>query len=168
MKKLISLLLSVCMVTTVLVGSVAAAPMEVQAESPAASSDLDRASGLVYGPWFGNGNEAWSTSIQGWAGYAGAIASTLVAFLPSVTAKAAAAKVASGALFIKGMGWEHEYTYGTVKKSYREVSYSDGSFAYFESKFIIDTTVVCTNGQEKKLGKVTEYYKGTSPMRLDN
>lgn len=167
MKKLISLLLSVCMVTTVLVGSVAAAPMEVQAESPAASSDLDRASGLVYGPWFGNGNESWNSNPIFGMAIAGWIFEGLTTVIPTAPARAASFTIGS-ALTNLSKTTQLAYTYGTVKKTYREVSYSDGSFAYFQSKFVINTTAVDEDGVEYRISPVTEYYEGSSPMRLDN
>ena len=61
MKKLISGLIVLVMITAFMTGSVfAAAPGE-----PTESFDADtRASGITYGPWFGNGNESWSTDIK--------------------------------------------------------------------------------------------------------
>ena len=77
MKKLISGLIVLVMITTFMTGSVfAAAPGE-----PTESFDADtRASGITYGPWFGNGNESWSTDIKSLA----SATSTITALYPQL------------------------------------------------------------------------------------
>lgn len=123
------------------------------------------ADGLVYGPWFGNGEEVWTTSLQEWADFISKVSGAVKAIVPDPTAKEIANSLYIGAKVIIATGFEINYTYGTVYKSYREVKYSDGSFAYFQSKYVVVATVVDTDGREEGLPAVTHYYEGPYPMR---
>ena len=84
MKKLISGLIVLVMITAFMTGSVfAAAPGE-----PTESFDADtRASGITYGPWFGNGNESWSTDIKSLASATSTITGAISFCLPPSAAR---------------------------------------------------------------------------------
>ena len=69
--------------------------------------------------------------------------------VPDPTAKLIAKSLYGAAEVVIATGFEIDYTYGTVYKSYREVKYSDGSFAYFQSKYVVVATVVDTAGGKK-------------------
>ena len=86
--------------------------------------------------------------------------------VPDPTAKLIAKSLYGAAEVVIATGFEIDYTYGTVYKSYREVKYSDGSFAYFQSKYVVVATVVDTSGREEDLPAVTHYYEGSYPMRI--
>ena len=45
------------------------------------------ADGLVYGPWFGNGEEVWTTSLQEWADFISKVSGAVKAIVPDPTAK---------------------------------------------------------------------------------
>ena len=90
--------------------------------------------GLVYGPWFGGVSSYYSESFSETLTMAAALASLLIPFLNS---EEVAVKAASGILGY--LGWTVNVTPGEWvaadrRKCYREVKYSDGTFAYFQTK----------------------------------
>ena len=161
MKKLISGLIVLVMITAFMTGSVfAAAPGE-----PTESFDADtRASGITYGPWYGNGNESWSTDIKSLASATSTITGAISFCLPPSAARSIGGEI-SGALSAIAIAWPDCYTYGTVQKEYREAHYSDGTFAYFQSHYTVKAYAV-SNGKTTYLGTFHEYYEGSYPMRL--
>ena len=161
MKKLISGLIVLVMITAFMTGSVfAAAP-----GAPTESFDADtRASGITYGPWFGNGNESWSTDIKSLASATSTITGAISFCLPPSAARSIGGEI-SGALSAIAIAWPDCYTYGTVQKEYREAHYSDGTFAYFQSHYTVKAYAV-SNGKTTYLGTFHEYYEGSYPMRL--
>ena len=124
------------------------------------------ADSMIYGPWFGNGEEVWTTSVQEWADFVSRVSAVVQRVVPDPTAKLIAKSLYGAAEVVIATGFEIDYTYGTVYKSNREVKYSDGSFAYFQSKYVVVATVVDTSGREEDLPAVTHYYEGSYPMRI--
>ena len=123
---------------------------------------------IIYSNWFGNGEENWTTSVQDWAEFIAKVSGAVGAVVPDPTAKAVAKSLYAGAKVIIATGFEIDYTYGTVYKSYREVKYSDGSFAFFQSQYIVMATAVDIDGREEQLPSVTHYYEGPYPMRVSD
>lgn len=161
MKKLISGLIVLVIITTFMTGSVLAAAPGENAELSNAET---RASGITYGPWFGNGNESWSTDLKSFSEITGKLTKIIGAFIPETSAKSIAQGIA-GALDGISVAWPDCYTYGTIQKEYREAHYSDGTFAYFQSHYTVKAYAV-SNGKTTYLGTFHEYYKGSYPMRL--
>lgn len=158
MKKFLSVLLTVVMIATLCIGSSVTALAGTCPEDP----------NMDYGPWFGYSETSWSTSIQGWSYFVRDVSEEIRDYIPQKEAKAVAAALYKAADFIIDIGFEVDYTYGTIEKEYREVFYSDGTFAYFQTRFDVYTTVVSTDGTEEDLPVESGCFEGSSPMRLSD
>ena len=58
-----------------------------------------------------------------------------------------------------------DYVYGNIHKRYREV-YVNGVFSYYQTEYTV-TAWLHHDGKDIYGGETTEYYEGTSPMRLE-
>lgn len=91
-------------------------------------------SGLIYGSWFGGADSYYSASLSESLRLASVL---FLAFTPFVSSTSIATKAAQSIATIIGSGiWVSKGQYVRVDrtKRYREVKYSDGSFAYWQTK----------------------------------
>lgn len=160
MKKFLSVLLTVVMIATLCIGS--------SVTALAASNDCPENPNMDYGPWYGYSETSWSTSVQGWSSFTQDVSERIMLYVPSKVAKSIALGLYAGADLIIMSGFEVEYTYGTIEKEYREVFYSDGTFAYFQTRYDVYATVVSTDGTEEDLPVESGCFQGSSPMRASD
>lgn len=163
MKKIISLVLVLAMSFAISVPGFAAEKQAIQKPQVQTVSIKAMASGYIYGPWFGNGNEVWNVDVKDFSQIVSLVANGIAIYVPYASAKKLAGSIglAAGAYAHYG---DPAVTYGTIKKTYREVKYSDGTFAYFESHYVVHTYLIDGKGNTHDLGVTEESYKGTYPM----
>nr|WP_319489497.1 hypothetical protein [uncultured Caproiciproducens sp.] len=121
-KKIISLVLVLAMTIAISVPGFAAEKHAAPEPQVQTVSSRAMASGYVYGPWFGNGNEVWNVDVKDFSQIVSFVASGIAIFVPYEAAKKIAGSigVVAGAYAHYG---DPAVTYGTIKKTYREVKY---------------------------------------------
>ena len=117
----------------------------VLSESEVAKINQEAAAkrGLVYGPWFGGVEKYYSMSTAESISALAWVGSAVVPILSAAGAiSLGAAAVAEAICWAAGIPSINPPVFGagseisvTMKKQYREVSYSDGTFAYYETGF---------------------------------
>ena len=121
-------------------------------------------SGKTYGPWFGSSDVAYSNDMKGFSTIAAAITNAVGQWSPEPVSKAVGQ--ALGPLFgIVAAITPDDYVYGNIHKRYREV-YINGVFSYYQTEYTV-TAWLHHDGKDIYGGETTEYYEGTSPMRLE-
>jgi|GEM_PF-1602243 len=119
------------------------------------------ASGLVYGPWYGGYSEYYSMSPTETLSFFAGIYSLISLFagavgLTTITIADVATGVYSTAGGPAGLIYPGEWVKATVRKQYREVKYSDGTFAYFQTGFWTNNL----NMANKSLGSPYAIFSG--------
>lgn len=93
-----------------------------------------KAGGLVYGPWFGGADSVYSMSPSETVKLLAILTSAFIPFLSAqsiaVQAATSISNIIGGTITVK----KGEYVKVDRTKRYREVKYSDGSFAYWQTK----------------------------------
>ena len=106
--------------------------------------------GLVYGSWFGGVEKYYSMSTSESLEFIAALTTVVAPFLAyagviSVTAASVSKGLANSVKLyykIPGTVQSGSFVQTTMKKQYREVSYSDGTFAYYETGFFAQSLSV--------------------------
>lgn len=109
--------------------------------------------GLVYGSWFGGVEKYYSMSTAESISALAWVAAAVVPILSSAgVISIGAEKVAESICLAAGIATYNPPVFGsgsymrvTMKKQYREVSYSDGTFAYYETGFFAQDLTMAGN-----------------------
>ena len=108
------------------------------------------ASGLVYGPWFGGVDKYYAMSVDETVAFFAALGSIVSPFLGwAEVVSVSASNVTSGLCSVIGLHYsipgsvsQGQWVKADMAKKYREVKYSDGSFAYFQTGFFANNLTV--------------------------
>ncbi len=122
-------------------------------------------SGLVYGSWFGGYSKYYAMSLDETLVFSAALAGVLVApFIADLGIISVSAQKVTGVLvsaigvryMIPGSVAVGQWVKATMMKQYREVNYSDGTFAYFQTGFFANSL----NVANKSYGSPVAIFSG--------
>ncbi len=91
-------------------------------------------SGLVYGPWFGGYDSVYQMSPSETAKLGVVMSSAIIPFLSSYAIAVAVAESLTNTIGNTLVVTPGQWVKVDRRKSYREVKYSDGEFAYFQTR----------------------------------
>jgi len=140
--------------------------LAVEVEKETAEPAVAR--GYIYGPWFGGNTFPFDNDVdRSWAAFASSVAEILIGkFIPDPAAIALGITIAGFATAYQSEGINTTGLYGTYKKEYREVKFSDGTLAYYENRYTVSSKLRLSDGTVKTLPKAVEIYESLQPMSL--
>ncbi|QNK41503.1 hypothetical protein [Caproicibacter fermentans] len=121
----------------------------------------DTVPGLFYGPWNECGCWGWRTfSFKDTAEAMGLFAAVLTPLMPDKVTQVAASEIAvafQGLAYVGGFS----HFYRGVQRTRREAYYPNGTFAFSEFRYEIQTYLVDDEGNTHDLGTITQLYHVT-------
>lgn len=120
--------------------------------------------GLVYGPWFGGTDKYYAMSLDETVTFFAAVGAVVTPFLDwAEVISVTATDVTSGICSAVGLHYaipssvsQGQWVKANMAKKYREVKYSDGTFAYFQTGFFANNL----NVAKKSYGSPVTIFSG--------